>query len=162
MRATKSQFASLLLLVLASCQAQHSWKVQRGLSSTKEYEASKLVQSSAYLDLEFMRIGSTVECFLIVKASPIPSMARNKQETLLKIETTSGSFSVPLIRHAGGQKFSFTKEAKEILFHCLDEKQPFQLTLQSYTMTIDTEGFEDSYKQFCKKPFMENPFRLSF
>ena len=128
----------------------------------KEHDTSKLVQSSTYLDLEFLRLGSAVDCFLIVKASPIPSIAKKKHETLLKIKTKTGSFSVPLIRHAGGQKFSFTKDAKEILFRCLEEKQPFQLTLASYSMTIDTEGFEESYRQFCKTPLIDNPFRLPF
>lgn len=163
MRVTKNLFVSLLLLVLASCtQTHHSWKVQRGVSSSKEQEASKLVHTSQYLDLEFFRLGASVDCFLIVKSTPIPAKTKKAHETFLKLETKTGSFSVPLIRHAGGQKFRFTKDAKEILFRCLEEKQPFQLTLESYTMTIDAEEFEKVYNQFCKTPFMENPFRLPF
>ena len=136
--------------------------MQRGTSTEKEYDSSKLVHTSPYLELEFLRIEKAIDCFLIVKGSPIPANPKKPKETLLKIETEESSFSVPLVRHLGGQKFSFTEQAKDALWKCLGENKPFKISLAGYTMTIDPNGFGDSYDQFSESPLIRNPFRLPF
>ena len=156
MQAIKS---TLALLLLCSCSGQRTWAVQRGTSTAKEHDSSKLVHTSSHLELEFLRVEKTVDCFLIVKGSPIPANPKKPKETLLRIETETDSISVPLIRHSGGQKFSFTEQAKDALWKCLEEKKPFRISLATYSMTIDPTGFEDSYDKFSEAPFIRNPFR---
>lgn len=149
-----------ILLALASCTSQSSWVVQQGMATAKEQDAAKLIHPSPHLDLEFLRIHETVHCFLVVKGRPLLANPKNPKETILRFETKTGSFSVPVQRHTGGQKFALSEEAKSLLWELLNQNEPFKLSLADYTATIDPKGFKESYQTFSKTPFLQNPFRL--
>lgn len=153
-----------LVLLLSACTSRSHWISDQIHSDKKEFCSTKLSYLSTDpingIDLEFLKIGESLNVYLNVHSIPVPVRQANQKSILLKLDIGGEIFRCEAYRLEGGQRFLLPKEIVSTLIGSLQNHKDVTFILPGYRSTVKAEDFAKKFIQL-NDPFpLQNPFHF--